>query len=164
MKNYFTILLLAPFLSISQEKNDVQSAFDFWVGEWKVTWYKADSTIQHGTNSISKIQDGKVIEENFNDPNNNFTGISISVYSPLDSTWHQAWADNSGSYFNFIGNIEKDRRIFSTVPRLEGESSIVLRMVFYEIEDDKFTWDWEKSIDGGLTWNLKWRIYYTRIE
>jgi hypothetical protein len=35
-------------------------------------------------------------------------------------------------------------------------------MVFYDIKKDSFTWDWEGTQDGGETWNLLWRINYTR--
>jgi hypothetical protein len=36
------------------------------------------------------------------------------------------------------------------------------RMVFYEIERDRFKWRWESSSDEGQMWNLQWQIDYTR--
>jgi hypothetical protein len=40
---------------------------------------------------------------------------------------------------------------------------IVQRMVFKEIKNDSFTWDWEKTEDGGKTWKLEWRINYKKV-
>ncbi len=162
MRNLFFLLLTISFTSFSQDDNPLDD-FDFWVGEWNAIWYGPDSVRIFGSNSITKTLDGNVIQENFEDPNNNFLGTSISVYSLADSTWHQAWADNTGGYINLIGSRDGEKRILTTIPVDKGNQTIVYRMVFYNIKDNKFTWDWEKSTDGGATWNLSWRIHYTRI-
>jgi hypothetical protein len=36
------------------------------------------------------------------------------------------------------------------------------RMVWYDIEADRFLWNWERSDDGGQTWRVLWKIDYTR--
>jgi hypothetical protein len=36
------------------------------------------------------------------------------------------------------------------------------RMVFYNISDHALDWNWERSDDGGATWNPLWVIHYTR--
>jgi hypothetical protein len=135
--------------------------FDFWVGEWDLTWKNADGSIGKGTNRIEKTLDGKVIQENFRDVKG-FKGTSLSVFNPQKFTWHQAWADNGGGYFNFIGDIDGEKRIFKTQPRESNGKTVILRMVFYDIKPESLTWDWERSDDGGQTWNLSWRINYKR--
>ena len=95
---------------------------------------------------------------------NNFNGISISVFSPADSLWHQAWADNSGGYINLIGKVEGEKRYFETPVEKKGDKTIIRRMVFYNITADSFTWDWELSNDGGKTWALQWQILYERAK
>lgn len=164
----FLLLLNSSYL-FAQNPSNIENAFDFWVGAWKVSWFTPDSTLVEGTNTIEKILDGKVIQEHFIDPNNDFKGTSISVYNPNDSTWHQAWADNQGGYFNFYGEIEGDKRIFKTKPRFiqdkeAAADTVVMRMVFYDIQDNSLKWDWESSTDGGETWKLQWRIYYERMQ
>ena len=43
-----------------------QKQFDFWVGEWDATWPGQNgSKSGHGTNSIMRILDGCVVQENF---------------------------------------------------------------------------------------------------
>jgi len=76
----------------------------------------------------------------------------------------RAWADNQGGYFDFRGAFEGDKRIFMTQPREINGNTAVQRMVFYDIKKDSFSWDWESSSDEGETWNLNWRISYTRAD
>jgi hypothetical protein len=64
----FTCLLVFP--AASQQPTNAcnqpeQKQFDFWVGEWKLTWPGPKGEVQHGSNSIHRVLDGCVIEENF---------------------------------------------------------------------------------------------------
>lgn len=152
------LLILTTITLIGQSKPE--NAFDFWVGEWEAKWYKPDSSFAYGSNSITKVLDGKVVEENFHSPSQNFKGKSLSVYNPAKKTWHQAWADNQGGYYDFIGLFDGDRKIFAT----DTSKNTIQRMVFYNIKTDSFTWDWEISKDGGETYQLSWRIFYTRKD
>jgi hypothetical protein len=115
---------------------------------------------------VSIILGGKVLEENFkilSGKNKGFIGQSYSVYHSPSGKWKQAWVDNQGGYFDFDGSKNGDRVFFSTSPVERNNSIIVQRMVFYDIHENSFTWDWELSKDGGESWNLQWRIFYTRI-
>ncbi len=153
------VLLLFTFLVIgSIAKAQNENAFDFWVGTWEVSWTQADGKVLQGSNLIEKTLGGSVIQEHFEDPNNQYLGTSISVYNPKTNTWHQAWADNQGAYYDFVGILEKDRKIFST----DTSQSTIQRMVFYQIEPDQFLWDWEKSTDHGENYTLVWRLEYKR--
>lgn len=160
---YKFLVLFSIFLStFSFAQDDVKNAFDFWVGEWDAYWKPNDSTVVRGSNTISRTCDGSVIYENFADTTNDFFGNSISVWSPVDSLWHQAWADNQGGFLNLVGVIDGDRRIFQSEPVAINDKTVIRRMVFYEIKEESFKWDWEVSVDGGETWNLRWQILYTR--
>lgn len=167
MKKIITILffIIVNFCFGQSEKSHFtakdSTLFDFWVGEWDLTWKNADGSIGKGSNRIEKTLDGKVIQENFRDVKG-FKGTSISVFNTQRFTWHQAWADNQGGYFNFVGDIEGDKRIFRTIPRNVNDKTVILRMVFYNIKQDSLDWDWERSDDGGQTWSLQWRINYQR--
>jgi hypothetical protein len=169
MKHLTTFLLIFSItICIGQtDKSNSFSAkdstlFDFWVGHWDLTWKNADGSIGKGTNHIEKTLDGKVIQENFRDVKG-FKGTSISVFNPQKMTWHQAWADNGGGYINLIGETEGEKRIFKTQAREINGKMVVMRMVFYDIKAQSLTWDWERSDDGGKTWNLNWRINYKRL-
>ena len=140
------------------------SKLDFWVGKWNLTWEGGT-----GTNLIEKKLDGRVIQENFTATDGNYKGYlgtSISTYNPNDGKWHQAWADNQGGYIDLIGIMDGDTRIFQTTNtrKLPNGKESISRMRFYDITEDAFTWDWEASTDGGETWNLSWRINYSRVK
>lgn len=154
-------LIIMSFTSYSQSAQ-TENEYNFWVGEWTAIWVKQDGTKIEGTNTIEKTLDGKVLQEHFYDPSTNFKGTSISVFNPTTKTWHQAWADNQGNYFNFIGETIGEKKIFKTLP-VEKEGKVFLqRMVFYNITETSMTWDWESSFDGGEKWALNWRIAYTK--
>ncbi|MDX1637190.1 MAG: hypothetical protein R3281_04415 [Balneolaceae bacterium] len=170
---YFPLILLlcwVPHHASGQttiDKLDPHEYFDFWVGSWDLTWEAPDGTIEHGTNRIEKILDGNVILENFRTESGRFEGYegkSFSVYQKTTGKWRQTWVDDSSEYFDLTGKIEGNKRIFITeVPGPNG-STVLKRMVFYDITDDSFTWDWQSSSDGGETWKLLWRIHYERKE
>lgn len=142
--------------------------FDFWVGEWELSWTDNEGNPGKGTNVIEKILDGKVIQEHFQSIGGKlegYKGTSISVYNPQRESWHQAWADNQGGYIDMKGSIDGNKRIFQTGARPGPQGgSIISRMVFYDITENSFTWDWESSTDEGKTWTLNWRINYKRAQ
>lgn len=144
-----------------------ETLFDFWIGEWDLTWKDAEGNTQKGNNRIVKVLDDQVIQENFEAFSSSaeaspLKGMSLSVYNPQTERWHQAWTDNQGGYFNFIGKVEGKQRIFfTTITNQDGEA-IHLRMVFRDIAENSFIWDWESSRDEGGTWKLNWQIHYQR--
>jgi hypothetical protein len=168
LKTTLFVLILFSYSALAQvniNKLTPEQYFDFWVGEWELTWETA-SEIRTGVNIIDKILNDKIIQEYFSvtsDPNmEGFTGKSWSVYNSQSSTWTQTWVDNQGSYFLFVGEIDGDNRIFKrSIVKSDG-SEILQRMVFYDIKKDSFVWNWETSTDSGVTWNLKWKIQYKR--
>ncbi|MEX2601574.1 MAG: hypothetical protein WD355_08005 [Balneolaceae bacterium] len=151
----------------SLEELAPEEYFDFWLGSWELTWEDSDGTLARGTNQIERILNQRVIREQFNAVSGayeGYTGESYSVYQAASGTWKQTWVDNSGGYLDFTGEFDGDRRMFTrTALNPEGEQSHQ-RMVFYDITDDSFTWDWELSVDDGETWELRWRIQYERSD
>jgi hypothetical protein len=163
----FAALLLFPMIVRTQQTmaDGDSTSFDFWVGEWNLTWKGSDSTTLTGENSVSKILAGKVIQEQFQGlggPNNGLRGTSVSVFNKTDKKWHQTWVDNQGAYLEFIGGISGDKRIFSRHGRNAKGAEVEQRMVFYNIAKDTFDWDWERSLDSGKSWQIQWRIHYLR--
>ncbi len=138
------------------------SEFDFWLGDWNLSWKDSEGKTQTGRNKINKILGGCVIEEDFSTEDGSFTGRSFSVYNPTKGYWEQTWVDNSGGYMNFTGGMDGDKMILSRSITDKSGKVIIQRMVFYNISEKQFTWDWENSTDGGSTWNLLWQLNYMR--
>jgi hypothetical protein len=139
------------------------SQFDFWIGDWDCEWTNQDGSINHGSNSISKILGGCVIEENFNgNPGIGLIGKSHSVYSPVYGVWLQTWVDNNGAYLAFEGGMKEDKMILSRTVEKKDGSSFLQRMIWYNISANGFDWNWERSDDDGKTWKTNWQLHYTR--
>jgi hypothetical protein len=133
--------------------------FDFWVGEWDLTW--PDSG--RGANIITVELDSCVIEENFTTEGDSpFRGRSVSVYNPATERWSQTWVDNSGGYLDFVGAWRDSTMILSRTATDTSGISFMQRMVWFNIAADSLDWHWERSDDNGKTWRTLWAIHYQR--
>ena len=132
--------------------------FDFWLGEWDAAWGDGE----RGSNVIRSVLDDAVILENFDGrPGMPLIGMSVSAYNAALGKWQQTWVDNQGSYLDFAGAFEEGRMVLQRLAIREVQS-FLQRMVWYNIERDQFDWNWERSDDGGQTWQVMWQIHYTR--
>jgi hypothetical protein len=130
---------------------------DFWLGSWHARWEEGE-----GTNSITREFDGRVVFERFEGrPSMELTGFSVSVFDAEADLWRQTWVDDNGNYFALTGGSVGDTFVLQ-MSTVRGGVPIELRMVFCEIAADSFRWLWERSQDGGVTWDPAWEIAYTR--
>ncbi|MBD3224133.1 MAG: DUF1579 domain-containing protein [Caldithrix sp.] len=172
-----SFMILNAFNLYSQDSTQVEQPcaseaadqFDFWLGEWKLTWPAEqfggqEGKVGHGKNTVTKILDGCVIREQFSFPANNFYGRSVTVYNPGKMIWKQTWVDNKGGYLSFTGRFADEKMILKTKPRKQKDKTIISRMVFRNIKPNSFDWDWQRSLDGGETWKNLWNIHYERIH
>ena len=84
----------------SNRKAPEASQFDFWLGEWELTWGDSGS----GTNTVTAILDSVVTAEFFDGrPSIPLVGKSYSVYVAREGKWKQTWVDNDGGLPGFFG-------------------------------------------------------------
>ncbi|MCP4138898.1 MAG: DUF1579 domain-containing protein [Chloroflexi bacterium] len=141
----------------SSEETETRQ-FDFWLGDWDLSWGEDG----HGTNCVSSILDGCVIQEEFDgSPSIPLKGISLSTYNARLGKWQQTWVDNSGSYLDLIGEFADGKMTLSREATIEGKA-VQQRMVFYNISQNKLDWNWERSDDDGESWQVLWKIHYQR--
>jgi len=158
----FVFLAAQSFHVMAQQLDD--KTYDFWIGNWEVSWTAANGKTVQGENNIVRILGDKVIQENFKDPSSNYTGMSLSMYNPKTKTWHQTWMDSGGGHFNFTGGFVEGNPSFQTLQLQKGDQIIQQRMVFKHIKEDSFLWIWEGTKNGGKLWTELWRINYRRKE
>lgn len=134
-------------------------ALDFWLGTWDVTWTGGG----RGTNTIRRILDDRVIEESFDgaDSDNRLIGRSLSVRDATDGRWRQTWVDSTGAYLDFVGVVADGRIAFIRDKSVDGQV-VHDRMVWLDVTSESLRWQWQRSTDGGTTWDLTWEIDYRR--
>ncbi len=141
-----------------------QKQFDFWVGEWDLTWPgpKPGET-GHGGNSIKRIMGSCVVEEQFTGGESmHLRGMSVSTFAPRAGKWRQTWVDNEGSYLDFVGEFKDGQMILSREATGPDGAKILQRMVWKNISSKELDWSWEFSKDAGKSWQVQWPIHYKR--
>lgn len=167
MKHCILFTFLISFSAFSQQAKQDSTLFDFWVGEWDLTWKDPDGSTATGKNIITKILDGKVIHEDFialTGQSKGFKGESFSILENRTGTWKQTWVDNQNSFLSFTGGSGDNgkTRFFSQEFTNRKGALVKQKMVFRDITNRSFVWDWMNSSDSGKTWNTGWSIDYKR--
>lgn len=133
--------------------------FDFWLGDWAL-YYQGGTSF----NRITATHGGCVIQEQFNGaPGSKLEGMSVSAFDRTANRWKQTWVDNTGAYLDFTGGFAEGRMILEREAE-QGGRKFRQRMVFRDIAADSLKWLWQRSDDGGRSWETKWEIDYKRIK
>jgi Protein of unknown function (DUF1579) len=170
--------ILLPFLSFSclfSQRSTAQAApnpcttaeqkqFDFWVGDWALTWPGQNAgEVGRGTNSVKRILDGCVVQESFSGQDSTpMRGTSFSVFDATAGKWKQTWVDNEGGYLDFAGELNDRQLILQREATGKDGTKILQRMVWKNITANDLDWSWEASRDGGKSWQVLWPIHYKR--
>jgi len=141
-----------------------QKQFDFWVGEWELTWPgKNAGDVSRGTNSIKRILDGCVVQESFSAQDaTSLRGTSVSTFDANAGRWKQTWVDNQAAYLDFAGEFKDGQMILRREAVGPNGTKFLQRMVWKNIGVNELDWSWEASHDGGKTWQVQWPIHYKR--
>jgi hypothetical protein len=141
-----------------------QKQLDFWVGSWDLTWPgNSSGEIAHGTNNVTRILAGCVVQENFSGGTAMpLRGMSVSLFNPRSGKWQQTWVDNEGAYLDFVGEFKDGQMTLSREVTKPDGSKVIQRMVYKNIMPTEFDWSWESSSDGGKTWKVIWPIHYQK--
>jgi hypothetical protein len=139
-----------------------QKQLDFWVGSWDLTWPGKSGEVAHGTNNVTRILDGCVVQENFSGGAAPLRGLSVSLFNAASGKWQQTWVDNEGSYLDFVGEFKDGEMTLARESTNPDGSKANQRMVYKNIAPTEFDWSWESSSDGGKTWKVIWPIHYQR--
>jgi hypothetical protein len=89
-------------------------------------------------------------------------GRSVSAFDSRAGKWKQTWVDNEGGYLDFSGEFKDGTMILSRESTGTDGSKVVQRMVWKNISPNELDWSWERSLDGGKTWQVLWPIHYKR--
>ncbi len=120
----------------------VYQAFDFWIGSWEVT--NKDGTLA-GTNTITRVEDGCALREEWQSANGTFTGTSLNYYDKAKGQWKQLWVDNSGNHLDLSGNPVQNGMILSSAPFRRQDGKMYVNRI-----------SWTANPDGSVSqlWEL----------
>lgn len=158
------LTLLATLLSITSHNSQLfaaekkpkpcsskeHKAFDFWLGEWKVT--SKNNKTKPSSSSITKSNDGCSIHERYSTATG-YTGNSINFYDSKTKKWHQTWIDNQGQALYLNGEFKDGAMVLS-----DGINRITWRLLKNKQANQK----WETTRDQGKTWVVVFDGVYSR--
>ncbi len=155
MKISLSIILLL-FLSVANAADQAPScaspdhqAFDFWEGEWSV--HNADGSLA-GTNSIKKIQNNCVLEENWTSAKGGFTGTSLNFFNAEKKQWQQLWLDSSGGNLELSGSRIDNQMILRTVEAIDKDGNGYFhRITWTNNEDGSVRQLWETVTGDNIS-------------
>ncbi|WP_439882137.1 hypothetical protein ACSX1A_03030 [Pontibacter sp. MBLB2868] len=146
--------------TISNCEGEQNRAFDFWIGTWTVTL--PDGALA-GRNVILPVLGGCGLQENWTSADGVYRGKSYNFYDKVTDKWHQTWIDNQGVSLQLSGGLQVKNMVLSSQPSRNKEG---------KMQTDRITWVpnpngtveqiWEKTIDGGKTWQKVFHGIYKK--
>ncbi len=125
-------------------------AFDFWLGEWRVTAPKQKTP--PATSIITKANNGCSIHEKYT-TSSGYTGNSINFYDSGTKKWHQTWIDNQGAPLYLNGEYKNNAMVLTN-----DQNRITWRL----LENKQVNQVWETTKDKGKTWQIIFNGFYTK--
>lgn len=167
------MLLLLAFASTAGAQTDSTQArpkpctqpecrqFDFWIGNWNVTTPDGNAA---GTNLITSILGGCVLQENWTSANGRSVGTSFNLWDAKTGRWHQTWVDNSGGLLLLDGGLVDGKMVLSGErPAATPDAAPQIhRITWTPVSKDEVRQHWEQSTDAGLTWTTLFDGTYKR--
>jgi hypothetical protein len=144
-------------------ERDGQHDFDFNFGTWQThikrlvhpltgstTWIDLNGTV-----TVRKLLNGRAqLEEIEADgPNGHWEGLTLFLYNPQSHQWSQSYANQKDGTLNApsIGEFKNGSGELFDQEALNGRS-VLLRVVWFDIQPDSHHLEEAFSDDGGKTW------------
>ena len=138
--------------SVKEHKGD----FDYLLGDWEFTAESKQWGKHGGYWSAVKLADGQVLDEYRVTGDNGetfYVTTSLRNYNKFADRWELTGAD-AGSGMQDFGTgrrVGSEMHIEQKFGVASGEAAI-MRIRYYNIGKDRFSWAADRSTDGGKTW------------
>jgi hypothetical protein len=138
--------------------NSANRQFDFWLGDWTVTYPGAAAP---STSKVYLELDQCLLVESWSGGGNH-AGKNMFAYSFDDKSWHGMFADNLGRVHVFEGKVAPGSAEFLGPSRGPNGQAVLNRIRVVQINPETVQQTWEKSSDNGASWNMEFRGEYSR--
>jgi hypothetical protein len=109
---------------------------------------------------------GNVDDNLLNFPSGDYRGLSVRAFDPVTNKWSIWWLDGrSAAKLDppVVGGFDGDEGVFLGPDTFNGRP-VTVRFRWHEIHGKRPHWDQALSTDGGATWEINWRNYFTRTS
>ena len=144
------------------------------VGNWDV-WHRrlkerlagSDDWIEFTGRSACWLTMGGLgtIDDNVLDlPGGTYRGAGVRAFDPATGKWSIWWIDGRNPTRidpPVVGGFEGDEGVFTGTDSFDGQP-IDVRFRWHETRGKRPHWDQAFSTDGGKSWEINWRNYFTR--
>ena len=166
---YLVFVFFMASLTITKAQNSQQcscctekhSEFDFWIGSWTVT--NPDGSAA-GKNTIKKIQDNCVLQENWTSASAGFTGTSNNFYNYKTKQWEQIWVDNQGQSLHLKGNKVGNQMILKTDEETDAQGNKIYHRVTWTHNEDGTVRQYWETITNGKDITVAFDGLYKKSE
>lgn len=156
-----TILILLTILGC--QLGNAQSEFqkmDFLIGDWN---YKARSLTSQGTffeqeffTKCTYMFNETAHKDDFfyTDPNGNLIcyGTTIRSYDEQSGQWRMLWVESNLSITTKMTGEYREGSFYFDGQGKDKQGEYLEKIVFYDIEEDSYSWKMDRSYDNGKTW------------
>lgn len=145
----------------------------FLIGEWQFNgrYPQPDGTFGKivSRSSVNVTMGGRAIADHFSNVLANGeidnVGITVRTYNAQTGKWKMFYVNqNLGAYTNFTGTYENGEFHFDG-KGVHGGVEIMEKVTFFNIKEDSYSWNMDRSFDGGKTWIKSFYAYdAVRVE
>ena len=155
-------------------ERDGRHDFDFFHGRWHIRNERLVDRLQGSTtwetfDAVGVIRPILGGTGNFDEYSTDhwpgFEALSLRIFNPATASWSIHWADTlAGVLFPpTVGRFEGTRGDFYGDEVIDGRD-IKVHFVWADVDSDRPTWSQAFSADGGTSWEINWRMTFTRSE
>ena len=134
--------------------------FDFWLGSWRVTDTSGE---QVGRNHIERTLGGCVLHESWTATDGS-KGESFNIYDRWSGRWHQTWVDEHGLLLQLDGGLQGTSMVLEGERLSPEHTPMRHRITWTPLDARHVRQHWERSPDGGKTWQTVFDGRYARVS
>ena len=150
--------------------------WDWLTGDWDV-WHRRLRKRLAGNNDWDEFAGkcsfwhtlgglGNIDDDLLYLPTGTYRAIALRAYDPATKQWAIWWLDGRTAERldpPVIGGFKGDEGEFTGTDTFNGKP-VIVRFRWHEIHSKRPHWDQAFSPDGGRTWEINWRNYFTRTN
>jgi hypothetical protein len=133
-----------------------QSDFDYLLGDWEFTSESKEYGKFQGRWSAVRLETGQILDEYRVLGGNGetyYATSTIRAYNATADRWELIGMDGGGGLQDFgTAHLVNGEMHIEQKFGVAGGKPTMLRIRYYKIQSDRFSWSADRSTDGGVTW------------